>query len=164
MKKNFIFMILVFFFALTSISINRSVYADGNGSLQLDPSVITDSGVKSGGSDDFPIKSELFLPAISGYAKNQEATRKEIPQKIETINFGGIKQSSSDLLYSTKELFQNYKPTILTTTTSQRKADSQTNIWLFVIIFIGIIFMIFAFVFGRRNAKRSRRKRYEKSH
>ena len=136
--------------------------AAGDGSLQLDTSVLTNSGSNSvGTTGDFPIRGQLFsadLNQISTNVKTAEA--RFAGQTLSGVNFKNrvlAASYQSDMSPLVKRLFVNYKPTVLPNAISE--SNTGNSLLYGIIIVFGLILTIVAGFLGRWNAKRKRRVR-----
>ncbi|WP_077836131.1 type VII secretion protein EssA [Clostridium felsineum] len=154
----FISMVLVIF-----LLANPRCFAEDNGSLQLNPNVITNSDGGIGTTSDFSIRSQLFTPTIDKLAKKQ--AQDNIPKQRETLD---LSKQATNTLYNVnttkvvKQLFVNYKPQVIASSTN--KSDSKTMIWYWVISLAAIPLIVLAIFLGRKNAKRRLRKKNERTH
>lgn len=154
----FICMVLGLFFLASP-----RCFADDNGSLQLNPNVITNSDGGIGTTSDFPIRSQLFTHTIDKLAKEQ--AQDNVPKQRETLDFS--KQTTNTLynVNTTKvveQLFVNYKTQVIASSTDT--SDSKTMIWYWVISLAAVPLIVLAIFLGRKNAKRSLRKKNERTH
>lgn len=157
MKKKIIIILLALVCGFIFLT-GRGVFADDNGNLQLDPNVITNSGGGVGTASDFPIRNELFTPALNQTAKEQ--MQDKVPEQQKTLNFS---KPTTNTLYNTNtaqitsQLFANYTPQVITSSADNNSTQSTIWYWL---LSLGAIFLVFLAVFlGRKNAKRSLKKK-----
>ncbi|MCL2113903.1 MAG: type VII secretion protein EssA [Streptococcaceae bacterium] len=156
MKKRQLIILGIAFSSLLAGSAQS--FADDNGSLQLNPNVITNSD-GGGTASDFPIRSQLFTPEIEKVAKAQE--KDDISKQKEFLNFS---DTSNNILYNTnttkivKQLFVDYQPQVISSNKNDNHSKTTIVYWIIFIIAFPLIFL--AVLLGRKNAKRSiRRKR-----
>ncbi|KHD34518.1 hypothetical protein NL50_16905 [Clostridium acetobutylicum] len=138
-------------------------FAVDNGSLQLNPNVITNSDGGVGTTSDFSIRSQLFTPTIDKIAKEQ--AHDNVPKQRETLDFS--KQAINTLYNANtkkvvEQLFVNYKPQVIASSTST--SDSKTMIWYWVILLAAVPLIVLAIFLGQKNAQRRLRKKNERTH
>ena len=129
-----------------------------DGSLQLVPDVITNEGVSAGGSNDFRIRSELFLRVIDQRARDREASRAALTEAAGGVSFAGqlnplFEQDHSEIR---RGLFAEYRPQelpALTTSTAARGND----FWFVVMAIAALPMTALAVLLGSKTASRRRR-------
>jgi type VII secretion protein EssA len=135
-------------------------FADDNRNFQLYSNVITNLDGGIGTTSDFPIRSQLFTPAIDKFAKEQ--AQDNLPKQRETLNFS---KKTTNTLYNldttkvVKQLFVSYNPQGIVA--SEDTSNSKTMIWYWVISLAAIPLIALAILLGRKNGKRSLRKKNE---
>lgn len=138
-------------------------FAVDDGSLQLNPKVITNSDGGVGTTSDFAIRNQLFTPKIDKIAK--ERAKDNVPKQRETLDFS---KKAINTLYNVntkkvvKQLFANYKPQVIESSTNT--SHSKTMIWYWVILLAAVPLIVLAIFLGRKNAKRRLRKKNERTH
>lgn len=142
---------------------NPRCFAVDNGSLQLNPNVITNSDGGIGTTSDFQIRNQLFTPTIDKLAK--EKAKDNVPKQKKTLDFS--KQAINTLYNANttkvvKQLFVNYKPQVIASNTDT--SDSKTMIWYWVISLAAVPLIVLAIFLGRKSAKRRLRKKNERTH
>ncbi|URZ02816.1 hypothetical protein CLAUR_028500 [Clostridium felsineum] len=142
---------------------NPPCFADDNGSLQLNPNVITNSDGGIGTTSDFSIRNQLFTPTIDKLAKEQ--AQDNVPKQRKTLDFS--KQTTNTLYNANtkkvvKQLFVDYKPQVIAASTST--SYSKTTIWYWIISLAAVPLIVLAIFLGRKNAKRRLRKKNERTH
>src|SRR3954464_174731 len=59
----------------------------GDGSLQLIPEGITNSGISAGGANEFPVKGELFLPEMTQRERTLQSSAGRVTDVLGTVSF-----------------------------------------------------------------------------
>lgn len=160
--KNRLLLFICMFLGIFFLASPRCFAVD-DGSLQLNPNVITDSDGGIGTTNDFLIRSQLFTPKIDKLAKEQ--VKDNVPKQRETLDFSNKAIST---LYNVntkkvvKQLFVNYNPQVIASSIST--SDSKTMIWYWVISLVAVPLIVLAIFLGRKNAKRRLRKKNERTH
>jgi len=134
-----------------------------DGSLQLIPEVITNSGLTAGGSNDFPVKSELFLPTMDQRVKALEKSDATITQAVGSVSFEPHLNPlfEHDQSATRRSLFAEYTPQGLPSTKVE-DATTTTDSWLIVMLVGAVPLTILAVFVGRKTASR-RVKRHGRS-
>ena len=160
--KNSLLLFICMFLGIFFLASPRCFAVD-NGSLQLNPNVITDSDGGIGTTSDFSIRNQLFTPAIEKNAKKQ--ARDNVPKQREILDFSS---KATNTLYNVntkkvvKQLFINYKPQVIVSSIST--SHSKTMIWYWVISIAAVPLIVLAIFLGRKNAKRRLRNKNERTH
>lgn len=160
--KNRLVLFICMFLGIFFLASPRCFAVD-DGSLQLNPNVITDSDGGIGTTSDFLIRSQLFMPTIDKLAKEQ--AKDNVPKQRETLDFSSKAIST---LYNVntkkvvKQLFVNYNPQVIASSTNI--SNSKTMIWYWVISLAAVPLIVLAIFLGRKNAKRRLRKKNERTH
>lgn len=137
MKKKIITLLAISYSLI--FLVGKVAFATDNGNLQLDPNVITKSNGGVGTTSDFPIRNELFTPALNQVVKEQ--MQDKVPEQQKALNFS---KQTTNTLYDTntaqitKKLFVNYKPQIITSNTDNISTQTTLWYWLFSIIAIDV--------------------------
>lgn len=155
--KNSLLLFICMFLGIFFLASPRCFAVD-NGSLQLNPNVITNSDGGIGTTSDLPIRSQLFTPTIEKLAKEQ--AKDNVPKQREALDFS--KQAISTLYNVNttkivKKLFVNYNPQIIASSTNT--SHSKTMIWYWVISLATVPLIVLAIFLGRKNARRRLRKK-----
>lgn len=126
-----------------------------DGSLHLIPEIITNAGVSAGGSNDFPVKAQLFLPAMSERAREREKSQEAITHAIAAIGFERATNPIFKQDYSkTRDgLFVDYMPQAIPTASTRSDAPSD-GLWLLLMSVAAIPMTFLAVFLGRKNASR----------
>ncbi|MGO4592435.1 hypothetical protein AB4Z18_01305 [Leifsonia sp. 2TAF2] len=134
---------------------DTGVGSGGDGSLQLIPDVITNSGVSAGGSNEFPVKAELFLPAMDQRAKNRETAAAAITAPIHTVSFTPHLNPlfARDNAEVRRHLFTDYTPQALPSTGVDSAARS-SDLWMTIMVVAALLIIVLAVLLGRKNAAR----------
>jgi type VII secretion protein EssA len=159
MKKKKVLLLAFFIslFLLGGLKANKG-YADDNGSLQLDPNIITNSNGGVGNTSGFPIVGELFTPTMDQTVKDQ--MKDNIPEQRKALDFS---KKAVNTLYTTdttkitQQLFVNYKPQVITA--NRTDTNSQSTLWYGLLSLLGLPLIVLAIFLGRKNAKRSLKKK-----
>ncbi|MFC4652337.1 type VII secretion protein EssA [Lactococcus nasutitermitis] len=156
MKKTHIILLALCCSFIFLISIKSK--ADDNGSLQLNSNVVTNSNGGVGTGSEFPIRNALFTTAMNQKVKAQ--MQDKIPEQQKALNFSKQTVNSlynTDTSKITKALFVDYKPQVIASSTNENNTQKTLWYWLLLIIAIPLVFL--AVFLGRKNAKRSLRKK-----
>lgn len=142
-------------FILFNIGCAMTVKADSSkdGSLQLDPSVITNSNGGVGNGSDFPEVANLFVQPQT----NKSAFTTDVPTG--KVHFGSpVKIKTIDYSRKTKQLFKSYDPQVITSSTDT--ASSQDgNKTIYIIGAIAVLPVVgISYLIGRTLARRRVRK------
>ncbi|MDR0300460.1 MAG: type VII secretion protein EssA [Streptococcaceae bacterium] len=157
MKKKTIILFLALLCGVIFLT-GRGVFADDNGKLQLDPNVITNSNGGVGTASDFPILGDLFTSGLNQTAKEQ--MQDKVPEQKKVLDFS---KQSANTLYDTNtaqittQLFVNYSPQVMTSSTDTKNTQSTVWYWLLSLAALPLVFL--AIFLGRKNAKRSLRRK-----
>lgn len=133
--------------------------SSGDGRLHLIPEVITNSGISAGGSSEFPIKAELFLPAMTQHAESLEQSRVAILHTTEGMSFDPPLDTSKTHVYeeTRQELFTDYAPQAIITADAKSSAQSN-DLWYTVMLLAAVPVAALAVFLGWKNATRRRRR------
>lgn len=128
----------------------------GDGSLRLNADVITNSSIGAGGSSDFPVKAELFLPEMARRAGDRAASEASIAQAVGILDFRprSDRQVVEDHQRIRGDLFADYAPRAVISSTS-RDAEQADGLWYGIIAAVAIPLVVLAAWTGRKNASRS---------
>jgi len=133
------------------------IYASDDGTLQLNPAIMTDSDGGVSISNDFPIRNELFTTRLNEITKAQMQDNIS-KQKREVV----FSEQGTDALYSldtdnaTQKLFIHYEPVVLNTEADEIMEETNMFYWIFVVFAVPLI--IASVSLGKRRAKRSVKK------
>lgn len=156
MKKQKVFLILsglLFLFYSPFV-----VFADSDGSLQLNSDMITMQSGAGSSTSDFAIRSQLFSKDLDDKTQEKAKSAEEVTKHINEINFN---KKSQNHLYQTNyqslktELFKNYSQTNVT---SDDETQASKNVGLFILLIIALPLMILTGVVARSLTRRKRRK------
>lgn len=156
MKKQKVFFILsglLFIFYSPFV-----VFADSDGSLQLNSDMITTQSGAGSSTSDFAIRSQLFSKDLDNKTQEKAKSAKEVTKYINEINFN---KKSQNQLYQTNyqslktELFKNYSQTNVASNDS--KGTSKNN-GVLILLIMALPLMILTGVVARSLTRRKRRK------
>lgn len=149
-------------FAVILLCNVQVVCADSNGNLQLNDDMITNSNMGTGGSGDFPIRSQLFSPEINEAVNKEKSAIKKLNQKaVAKIKFESVILNAdyqTDVDQTVDQLFVDYSPAPLDNIDTQ--IETGNHLWYIPIIAIGVPLVFLAALLGWWNAGRKRRKSY----
>lgn len=156
MKKQKVFFILsglLFIFYSPFV-----VFADSDGSLQLNSDMITTQSGAGSSTSDFAIRSQLFSKDLDNKTHEKAKSAEEVTKHINEIDFN---KKSQNQLYQTNyrnlktELFKNYSQTNVT---SDDEKQVSKNVGMFILLMIALPLMILTGVIARNLTRRKRRK------
>jgi type VII secretion protein EssA len=133
------------------------LHASDDGTLQLNPQIMTDSDGGVSISNDFPIRNELFTAELN--ERTQAQMQDDVVEQRKTLTFSG---QHTDALYqldtseATERLFMQYQPVVLSTGADETSEEALIWYWLFALLALPLI--IVSVTLGKRRAKRSVRK------
>jgi hypothetical protein len=146
--------------ALLPVAVARAEADSGNGSgddgsLHLMPEIITNAGISAGGSNDFPVKAQLFLPAMSERAKEREKSQEAITRAIGAIGFERTTNPIFRQDYSGTRggLFVDYAPQAIPIASTQSDSP-RDGLWFLLMVAAAIPLTFLAVFLGRKNASR----------
>lgn len=130
----------------------------GDGTLQLIPEVITNSGISAGGSNDFPVKAQLFLPAMTERARQLQKSEETITGAVGRMSLSPHANPLFARAYSeTRDgLFADYAPQTLPTAGAESDAQG-TDLWLLLMMAAAFPLTLLAVWLGWKNASRRNR-------
>lgn len=137
----------------------------GDGSLQLLPEVITNDGVSAGGSVDFPVRAELFLPAINERAADRQQKDATITHAIEATDFAPHANPLflRDYSGARAQLFESYAPHDLPATTIDGSSQS-SDLWYTLMVVAALPLTLLVAFIGWKTASRRRRTHGRPAH
>ncbi|SEI11709.1 MULTISPECIES: hypothetical protein [unclassified Leifsonia] len=146
--------------ALLPGAVARADAGSGNGSgddgsLHLIPEIITNAGVSAGGSSDFPVKAQLFLPAVAQHARDREKSQEAITGAVGRMSFSPQSNPLFTRAYTDlrEGLFVDYTPQAVPS--DKARTDAQSNdIWILLTVVAAIPLTLLAVYLGRKNASR----------
>jgi hypothetical protein len=141
------------------------VRPSGDGSLQLLPEVITNDGVSAGGSVDFPVRAELFLPPMNERAADLQLVDATITQAIEATDFAPHANPLflRDYSGARAQLFESYAPHDLPATTIDGSSQS-SGLWYTLMIVAALPLTLLVAFIGWKTASRRRRTHGRPAH
>lgn len=156
MKKQKVFFILsglLFIFYSPFV-----VFADSDGSLQLNSDLITTQSGAGSSTSDFAIRSQLFSKDLDNKMQEKAKSAEEVTKHINEINFN---KKSQNHLYQTNyqslktELFKNYSQTNVASNDSK---EASKNNGMLILLILALPLMILTGVVARSLTRRKRRK------
>lgn len=137
----------------------------GDGSLQLLPEVITNDGVSAGGSVDFPVRAELFLPPMNERAASRGLAEASIPHVIESTDFAPHVNPLflRDYSGARAQLFESYAPHDLPATTIDGPSQGG-ELWYTLMIVAALPLTLLVAFIGWKTASRRRRTHGRSAH
>ncbi|MDP9903288.1 hypothetical protein [Arthrobacter bambusae] len=126
-----------------------------DGSLQLNPNVITNSSVSASGTSEFPGVAELFIPVTAQRAHEKVALDAKQVDAARTLTFVPHPGAAFAYDYSTlrKGLFAGYRPSVIPAPHGDVSGNSGT-FWLIGIGAAAVPLAAVGVWFGRRRAAR----------
>jgi hypothetical protein len=137
----------------------------GDGSLQLIPEIITNSGISAGGSNEFPVKAELFLPEMSERALALQNSAGRVTDAVGTVSFTPhlnplFAQSYTD---TQRSLFADYAPQRVSTADAYHPAQSN-DLWYALMVAAALPLIALALFLGTKNASRRMKRHGRPAH
>lgn len=127
----------------------------GDGGLHLSPDVITNEGLRSGVSADFPIATRLFLPQMDDRARQTKQSAAAVTRAAEKLTFAPAQSASTaDAVAKTRgRLFRDYshQPT---PGADRSEPAHAADVWMSVVIGVGVPLTGLAAFVGLRSASR----------
>lgn len=149
-KKLACFLLSLFF----CFVITNNVYADGNGSLTLNPNVIMNEDAQVGSSGDFLIRGQLFSDELNQTLRNNKKMQENLIKQAEKIDFENRNINYQEKIVVPKNLFQNYQPQLIPSKEDSTSSNNQPIILFY--IFVGVILLIMGSFVGRHWARRQK--------
>lgn len=127
----------------------------GDGSLHLIPEVITNAGIKAGGSSDFPVKARLFLPEMTQRAQELSASSAAVVHSTDALDFQPHPNPyfEQDFASVRKDLFAGYSPQPVSDIDGAGSSAADL-VWYAVMLGALVPLTLLAVVLGRRTATR----------
>jgi len=122
-------------------------YANGDGSLKLDPSVITNNGIQVGANGDFSIRGQLFSDDINKASKNIQQSQEKWMKQLKNIDFQKENLDGKPEIAISKKLFQNYQPQVILS--KDKKAISSRKPVPLLYVLVGVVLLIFGAILGK---------------
>lgn len=134
---------IVYIICIIFLGTPLHILAQGTGSLQIKQDIISNDKVGNAGVGDFPIRGQLFLEKMNHKVEEIENQGLDTTALQSSIDFlAAPNQSKKSKRENTDFLFKDYRPNVIF---SESESETAGTNWL--VIFLGIFFIVIA-VFG----------------
>ncbi|MBS7576411.1 MULTISPECIES: type VII secretion protein EssA [unclassified Enterococcus] len=132
-----------------------TVSADSNGELNINTNILSNNQSQLTNNSDFPIRGALFSDELNARSDEIKAEMEKPSGIIKSINFDSAEADETSDNQVTEQLFQEYQPQIVSSSSDLNKQHSN---WLIALLVAGFVALIILGIFtGKWWAKRKRR-------